>query len=231
MVFADSKSHGEITKVFYRNINESDVDIYKKYLQEIEDNDVKYFESLNAWDRLGKKTSVDKPKKLKVSDKILDSRVFEVFNFLNNINYFIKQPEKYFIPIAEVKVIRILFVSSCYFEELDVINNFTKTFIQCNDSKEIIVEFKTHFELLIELMKKINTSVEKDENTFGKRYGNPVLDLIREFNKHLFITKVDGSSKAPLGEESFKEIKRKENQNKLMEMFKEFNECVKKAKN
>lgn len=243
LAFAESKSHGKKTKVFYRKFSEPDIHKYNLLIENKKIYEEEFEQELISWKESGgKKSGKAKPAKL-------NGKFFEVFNFLSNINYFIERCEILNINIEEVENIYILFVSNCYYDETGIAETYAKKFINFQYRNKIKIVFKTHFDLLIDLINAIKPKIEDIANTknddeidendedegsgyensvFGKRYGHPVLDLIREFNRYVFITIADGSTGAPKESLPYIEKKRKENQNKLYDIFNNYNESLEK---
>lgn len=246
MAFAESKSHGHKTKVFYRKFAKSDIAEYNIFLE----NNIKagetFEQKISSWKIAGgKKSGKIKPEKDKLINTV-NGKVFEVLNFLNNINYFIKQYKKLNIKIEEVETIYILFVSNCYYDEIIIAEKFAEKFIEFPHRVTIKLEFKTHFDLLIDLINVIkpnekippnsknktqkpgdDKNVADDDSIYGKRSGHPVLDLIREFNRHVFLTQAEGASHAPKTSLKYEDKKREENQQRLTSIFDKYNEIIK----
>ncbi len=95
------------------------------------------------------------------------------------------------------------------------------------DKFEVELEITTHFDII----KKLFVQVQKDDS--GKRYGNPVLDFVRELNRYLTVQECDGkkSIQKSDGVEDNKIEKVKQLQAKFLKEFNDTIELIKKDAN
>ena len=181
LVLAESKAHGDKSKLKTGVLNEETI-------SKVKENGIYYAHKSNNSDR-------------KTKDDLL-----KFFSDVKNLieNKFVLLP----IPINQIKELNIHFVSTTYFEyqyeslkskpqeqiKQKIIKDITddlKSFVKLKTKKNIKINIiiQTHFDLILEIIELIKLSKRE------KRYGHPVLDIIRELNRHLGINKKNNENK------------------------------------
>jgi hypothetical protein len=114
----------------------------------------------------------------------------DFLKFCADIKYLIKNhtEKKFPFVFSKLKKITIHFVSTVTYKKdeqvIKDLENHMEGFIKDNCKlSDIKIEFiiETHFDVIIKIIQAL-----KKENR-GKRYGHPVLDILREFNRYLGI--------------------------------------------
>jgi hypothetical protein len=114
--------------------------------------------------------------------------VDDFLKFITDVKYLIGQDNDVNFPFdfTNIKKLTLHFVTTTeYLKNMETIKNIESELKAYINKKhklpkikiEIIIE--THFDVLVKIIKALNSE------TRGKRYGHPVLDILREFNRYL----------------------------------------------
>lgn len=120
----------------------------------------------------------------------------DLIKFYFNVDYIITHGSlNNLINLNNLDILKLQFISTALFCNEDIIvksieNKIRELFIDkykfTNPTFLVKLEITTHFDII----NKLFAQVQKDET--GKRYGNPVLDFVRELNRYINVNKCDG---------------------------------------
>ena len=123
-----------------------------------------------------------------------DGHTKDLIHFIDvNVKYLLKHENLLngLVNLNEVEVLKLQFVSTILFHNQEkvkplILSHLKEAIKKDYKNLEIEVEITTHFDVISRLFLMVQNGQS------GKRYGNQILDFIREINRYVHVDKCDG---------------------------------------